>query len=218
VHVVEPPRRGARAADGDRARRRARETRAVKQPVVDRHLRFGRFLCLTPNGVNDLTEGYFRTRWSWTDDSDGDEMDRFRGGNARALDGPVTPCHGHVTSAPRPGALHGKQTMNMIEHILTNLRIDCMGPNGNPIEDELVDEAVQDATRDALEQALSYLEGALEQVEADDTMDWTMLVAILHGRIRSVKRRLGIGPTKDEVRAQTRERVRQHRERKRAAA
>ena len=62
--------------------------------------------------------------------------------------------------------------------------------------------------------ALSYLEADLkrEPEENRNSLDNLML----QHRIERLKRQLGIRTTKEEVRAQTRERVRRHRERKRA--
>jgi len=72
-------------------------------------------------------------------------------------------------------------------------------------EKKFVDDQVWKARREAQEQALAILEIHSEQ--ADET---------LKRRINTLKRQLGIRPTPEEIRAATRERVRQHRERKRA--
>ncbi len=71
-------------------------------------------------------------------------------------------------------------------------------------EKKFVEDAVWKARREAREQALEILDAHLD--EADDD---------LKRRIKSLKRQLGIQQTAEEIRAATRERVRQHRERMR---
>ena len=72
-------------------------------------------------------------------------------------------------------------------------------------EKKFVDDAIWSAKRKAQKHALAILETHSD--DADDD---------LKRRIKSLKRQLGIQQTAEEIRAATRERVRQHRDRKRA--
>jgi hypothetical protein len=56
------------------------------------------------------------------------------------------------------------------------------------------------------------LEQQVQQIVVED-MDDAMLSAIVHGWIKSLRKRLGIRPSPDAIRAQTRERVRRFRAR-----
>jgi hypothetical protein len=62
---------------------------------------------------------------------------------------------------------------------------------------------------------LEVLESQLPQIPIEDGDD-IMLSAIVHGWIKSLRQRLGLRPSPDVIRAQTRERVRRYRERQAA--
>jgi hypothetical protein len=83
-------------------------------------------------------------------------------------------------------------------------------------------EAVAEALREVRELWLSQLEawraedGEIDIVKMKPGVFLDALA--MEAKIRSLRRQLGIRPTDDERRAQTRERVRRHRERKRQGA
>jgi hypothetical protein len=128
--------------------------------------------------------------------------------------------HGHLEKANRAWQRMGRATKKQfVEHQLESIqelsipsmRIELrMEAQEIPSPDQFserkfVDEAVRTAKREAQEQALAFLEAHAEQADNN-----------LNRRIKALKRQLGIRQTAEEMRAATRERVRQHRQRKQA--
>jgi hypothetical protein len=77
------------------------------------------------------------------------------------------------------------------------------------------DGMIERAERQAGDAEARFWLGVLEKLIQEDVDD-IMLSAIVHGWIMSLRKRLGIRPSPDAIRAQTRERVRRYRARLKA--
>ena len=79
-----------------------------------------------------------------------------------------------------------------------------------------IEEAINRVAYDARRSWLETLEKALPALPEDDSDDYFLRLSVI-ARIKRLRRKLGIEQPAKEVRAQTRERVRQYREHKRPA-